>query len=61
MIFYAFSFSANVSGALDQVEEWEYFRRILSYGLYGGVAIAGFFLVHFALKMREDGESCKKE
>lgn len=61
MIFYAFSFSANVVGAVDSVEEWEYFRRILSYGLYGGVAIAGFFLVHFALKMRDDGESCRKE
>ena len=60
-IFYALSFSTNVSGAVDQVEEWEYFRRILSYGLYGGVAIVGLFLVNVALKMRDDGESCRKE
>ena len=38
-IIYAVSFSQNVAGAIDQVEEWEYFRRVLSYGIYGSFGI----------------------
>lgn len=48
-IVYAFSFSANVSGAVDQVEEWEYFRRVMSYGIYGGIIIA-VGIIGFCLK-----------
>ena len=31
------TWSSNVTGAVDRMEEWEYFRRILSTGLFSGV------------------------
>ena len=31
------TWSANVTGAVDQMEEWEYFRRVLSIGLFSGI------------------------
>lgn len=31
------TWSANVTGAVDRMEEWEYFRRALSTGLFSGV------------------------
>lgn len=33
----ACTWSSNVTGAVDRMEEWEYFRRILSTGLFSGV------------------------
>lgn len=31
------TWSANVTGAVDRMEEWEYFRRALSIGMFSGV------------------------
>lgn len=31
------TWSAHVTGAVDRMEEWEYFRRVLSTGLFSGV------------------------
>ena len=31
------TWSANVTGAVDRMEEWEYFRRVLSTGLFSSV------------------------
>lgn len=36
-IILACTWSSNVTGAVDRMEEWEYFRRILSTGLFSGV------------------------
>lgn len=36
-IIWACTWSSNVTGAVDRMEEWEYFRRILSTGLFSGV------------------------
>ena len=36
-IILACTWSSNVTGAVDRLEEWEYFRRILSTGLFSGV------------------------
>lgn len=37
VIILACTWSSNVTGAVDRMEEWEYFRRILSTGLFSGV------------------------
>lgn len=39
-VIYLFSYSAHVVGAIDIAEEWEYVRRVLSYGIYGSILIA---------------------
>ena len=36
-IILACTWSSNVTGAVDRMEEWEYFRRILSTGLFRGI------------------------
>lgn len=36
-IILACTWSSNVTGAVDRMEEWEYFRRILSTGLFSGI------------------------
>lgn len=55
---YSISFSGNVVGAIDQVEEWEYFRRVLSYGIYGGFfIIAGFVCVLMLRRMQHENNA----
>ena len=34
----------SITGAVDQIEEWEYVRAVLSFGLWGSILTAGIFL-----------------
>lgn len=38
-VLYALTYSAHILGRIDEVEEWEYFRKVLSCGVFGGAAI----------------------
>ena len=36
-IILACTWSVHVTGAVDRMEEWEYFRRVLSIGMFSGI------------------------
>ena len=51
------TWSANVTGAVDRMEEWEYFRRVLSTGMFSGV----FGVVIGIIAYRKKGGMVKDE
>ena len=51
------TYSSNVMGVIDNVEEWEYFRHVLSIGVFGGAFCVGTNVMRYWMKGREKNEN----
>ncbi len=51
-VLYALTYSSHILGRIDEVEEWEYFRKVLSCGVFGGAvaAVVCIFIIQKNIK-----------
>ena len=57
-VLYVMTYRGHITGRIDQVEEWEYFRTILSLGVWGGALVAVLFLL--TIRRNRQDRSCKE-